>query len=63
MFAYYEDSRASAGCTVYEEHRKVRIERERERTNQREGQKYDSYLAVRRGKCDAHTEDVAESVV
>jgi hypothetical protein len=48
---------------VYEEHRKVRIERERERTNQREGQKYDSYLAVRRGKCDAHTEDVAESVV
>jgi len=32
------------GCSVFEEHHRAGIERERECTNQREGQKYDSHM-------------------
>ena len=32
------------GCSVFEEHHRAGIERERECTNQREGQKYDSHI-------------------
>jgi hypothetical protein len=34
----------SVGCSVFEEHHRAGIERERERTNQREGQKYDNHM-------------------
>lgn len=52
----------SVGCSVFEEHHRAGIERERECTNQREGQKYDSHMLARRGICDTRTVDVAESV-
>ena len=32
------------GCSVFEEHHRAGIERERECTNQREGQKYDGHM-------------------
>ena len=34
----------SVGCSVFEGHHRAGIERERERTNQREGQKYDNHM-------------------
>ena len=34
----------AVGCSVFEEHHRAGIERERERTNQREGQKYDNHM-------------------
>ena len=45
--AFHEGNRwmgGSVGCSVFEEHHRAGIERERERTNQREGQKYDSHM-------------------
>jgi len=37
-------SRNFVGCSVFEEHHRAGIERERECTNQREGQKYDNHM-------------------
>ena len=37
-------ARGSVGCSVFEEHRRAGIERERECTNQRERQKYDNHM-------------------
>ena len=45
--AFHEGNRwmgGSVGCSVFEEHHRAGIERERERTNQREGQKYDNHM-------------------